>query len=220
MDAPRRRVYAWHMVRPRQIAMPTSPPPDVDQRVIFHDVPWEQYRALDAARGEKALPRLTYLDGTLEIMSPSTKHEEWKKLIARLVEAHCDEARIPLVGLGSTTFRKKAKRGGLEPDECYCIGEAKSVPDIAIEVVHTGGGLDKLAVYRKLGVPEVWFWSKGRFHLFALSDGEYQSCDASGFVPDLDFATLGAIVAGTEPGAQPQAVWEYRAGLRRRRGPG
>lgn len=29
-------------------------------------------------------------------------------------------------------FRKKAKERGLEPDECYCFGPLKKVPDIVI----------------------------------------------------------------------------------------
>lgn len=35
--------------------------------------------------------RVTYLEGQLEIMSPSRSHEMLKKLIARLLEAYAEE---------------------------------------------------------------------------------------------------------------------------------
>ena len=38
---------------------------DIDQRVHLHDVSWQAYEALVAWRGERAVPRLTYLEGEL-----------------------------------------------------------------------------------------------------------------------------------------------------------
>jgi len=44
----------------------------------------------------------------------------------------------------------------LEPDECYLVGDQdKSAPDLAIEVIGTSGGIDKLEIYRRLDVGEV-----------------------------------------------------------------
>jgi len=54
-----------------------------------------------SAFGEKANPRLTYLDGALEIMSPSRTHETLKSLIGRLVEAYCLEAGIRFMPVGA-----------------------------------------------------------------------------------------------------------------------
>ena len=59
---------------------------------------------------------MTYLEGSLEIMSPSRRHEVEKKQIARLLELFCLERDIPLYGYGSTTFRKEEHERGLEPD--------------------------------------------------------------------------------------------------------
>jgi len=47
----------------------------------------------------------------------------------------------------------------------------KDLPDIAIEVVLTSGGIEKLPVYAGLGVREVWFWEDDAFHLHALRVG-------------------------------------------------
>lgn len=44
-----------------------------------------------------------------------------------------------------------------EPDESYCFGTSKPIPDLVIEVVLTSGHTQKLKRYRALGIPEVWF---------------------------------------------------------------
>src|SRR5262249_21006960 len=90
-----------------------------DQRVFLHDVSWADYKRISALRGESAVPRLMYLDGVLELMSPGTTHEADKTTLARLLEAYLDHLGIDITGVGAWTVRKKKKRGGAEPDECY-----------------------------------------------------------------------------------------------------
>lgn len=48
-------------------------------------------------------------------------------------------------------------------------------PDLAIEVVWTSGGIDKLDVYRKLAVREVWIYQHGAFTLHALEGERYHA---------------------------------------------
>jgi Uma2 family endonuclease len=195
--------------------MPAPPPTEsTDQRVILRNVPWSEYEALCAIRGDDAGPRMTYLEGTLEIMSPGRRHEHVKTLIARLIEAYADERGIPLLGFGSETYRKEAVKRGLEPDECYCVGDEKDLPDVAIEVVSTSGGIDKLEVYRGLGVPEVWFWVEGRFHLFTIGAEGYQPAARSRFLPELDTDAVAALAGRTERSDQARAVWAFRRSLR------
>jgi Uma2 family endonuclease len=58
----------------------------------------------------------------------------------------------------------------VEPDECYLVGsdQSRQTPDLVIEVVWTSGGIDKLEAYRRLGVPEVWFWKNDRIQIHVL----------------------------------------------------
>jgi Uma2 family endonuclease len=86
---------------------------DGEQRILLSNVPWSVYEALRDGI-ESASVRMTYLQGWLEIMSPSSAHEVTKTQIARLLELFCLERDIPLFGYGSTTFRKKEKERGLE----------------------------------------------------------------------------------------------------------
>lgn len=188
---------------------------DRDHVVVLRNTSWEQYEALLAARGEATRPKLAYLDGELEIMTTSRRHELGKKLIARLLEMWAVETGVELIGAGETTFRREAKLAGLEPDECYFVDEhaEKEVPDIALEVVHTSGGVAKLEIYRRLGVREVWFWIDGHFWIYALDGEGYVELRASRLLPGFDLDEVARIV-WTSDDKQTDVVRRYRDKLR------
>lgn len=191
-----------------------DPATEFEDRVRLHEVSWEDYERLLAMRGEKAVPRITYLDGEVELMVPGQPHEYYKKMLARLLEAWVDEYRVPLNGFGSWTIKQRRKKGGLEADECYILGtENKPRPDLAIEVVWTSGGIDKLEVYRRLGVGEVWFWSRGStsIDVYVLRDTKYRRSTRSMLLADLDLPQLAGFVLLEN---QTEAVWAYRRALR------
>lgn len=62
--------------------------------------------------------------------------------------------------------------------------------DIAIEVVKSSGGIDKLDVYAGLGVPEVWFWINGAIEIFALRGENYERLTGSELLPDAPLELL------------------------------
>ncbi|XXS99896.1 Uma2 family endonuclease [Sorangium sp. So ce363] len=191
--------------------LPSSTVPAGEQRFVIHGVPWQTYVRL---RDELDTPglRMTFCEGTLELMSPSTEHEVAKTTIARLIELFALERDVPLYGYGSTTFRREARSRGLEPDECYCVGGTlKEFPEFAIEVVLTSGGLDKLPVYSGLGVREVWFWERDAFHIHALRGEQYEPIAASELIPDLDLVALARFVRWPD---QHEAVKAFRSWLR------
>lgn len=177
-----------------------------EQRVVLAGVTWQQYESLLATLGDYPGLRLIYLEGTLEIFMPSAEHEMIKKIVARLLERYAEEVDIPLHGYGSTTFRREAKARGLEPDECYCVTTLKELPDFAIEINLTSGGVDKLAIYQGLGVAEVLIWQDHQLTLYDLRDASYQETVKSKFFPDLDWQLLAQHI---RPQDQPQAVKEF-----------
>ncbi len=201
-----------------QVVFPaiTSPPPE--QRVVLEGVSWRQYELLLATLGDDfpAL-RLSYLESTLEIMTNSPLHEELKTMIGMLMEAYFQETRTRFHAIGSATFRQVAKQRGLEPDECYCLGQKKEFPDIAIEIVLSSGIVDKLDIYRGLGVTEVWVWEAGKFTLYHLrADGHaggYEQIESSELLPACDITLLTSYV---KPEEQFDAVMAFRDELRSR----
>src|SRR5690348_12941816 len=95
---------------------------DPDQRVILNGIDWWQFETFLAIRGDRAGVRVTYLEGQLEIMSPSQSHEMLAKTIARLLEAYADEKGLVFEGYKSMTMRNAPKLRVIEPDECYAVG--------------------------------------------------------------------------------------------------
>jgi Uma2 family endonuclease len=105
-----------------------------DERVYMNDVDLDAFEAFLAMRGERSRPRITYLDGVLELMSPSTDHDRIKKRIAVLLEAYLYELGVTFQGYGSWTLRCPGVKAAAEADECYMVGRVptKDRPDVAI----------------------------------------------------------------------------------------
>lgn len=186
-----------------------------DQRVTLNDVTWSDFELILQIRGDRAGVRMTYLNGELELITPSVDHEGIKKTIARLLEAYAEEKGIPFNGFGSWTLRNAARARALEPDECYSLSVGRPTrPDLAIEVVWTSGGIDKLEVYRGLGVGEVWFWREGVIEVWALGGERYERRERSGLLPDLDLDELARHIDAEN---QTESVRRYRQTLRRPR---
>ena len=159
----------------------------IDQHVILHGVSWDLYERLLEGRGESSVPGMTYLEGELELMAPSFDHEMDKTTLGRLVEAWGEEMDIALTGIGSWTLKEKKEERGAEPDECYFLGtRRKPAPDIAIEVVSTRRAINKLEVYRKLHVREVWIWERGTLSFFELRRDRYVARKRSRLLPSFD----------------------------------
>jgi Uma2 family endonuclease len=166
--------------------------PADEQRMLLRSVSWKEYVLLRDLFDGPGL-RMTYSGGCLELMTLSAEHELWKKNIARLVELFAYIRGIDLRGYGSTTFKSVVQERGAEPDECYLVGKRlATVPEIVVEVIRTAPLLNKLDVYRALGVPEVWVFRSGAFIADVLDPrtGEYTACRSSALVPSLDLAMV------------------------------
>lgn len=165
--------------------------PIEDHLVALHGLSWDDYERLLVMRGDHSAPRIAYLEGEVEIMSPSQAHEAIKSMIGRLVETYCLEQGIPFSTYGSWTLKDRTKDRGAEPDECYIFGaEPTGRPQLAIEVVWTSGRIDKLDIYRQLGVAEVWYWRRGKIQPYCLRGERYEPVVASEALPGLDLALL------------------------------
>ncbi len=169
-----------------------------EERVLLDEVSWEAYEALLASWEDRPI-RLTYDNGSLEIMSPSRNHEKYGRVLGRLVESFTEEMNIPLNSGGSTTLRQQLKKRGLEPDECYWIKNALKMPgpkdfdfkidpppDLSIEVDITSSSLDRMSIYASLGMPEVWRFDGDTFSIHLLqANGTYAESEQSAALPTL-----------------------------------
>ncbi|MFM2432998.1 MAG: hypothetical protein RLZZ511_4212 [Cyanobacteriota bacterium] len=180
------------LIKPNAIPLVLDAPGEANP-IVLSNVTWEQLEQLDVLLADTGA-RLTYIDGILEIMAPpSAAHEEPKSTVGSLVEAFLRENDIRFYIRGSETQGKKKDGSRLEPDESYSLGVKKAIPDLAIEVTVTSGGINKLAIYSRLQIPEVWFWEDGTIAIYCLRDGGmYEKTDRSELLPDLDIELLAA----------------------------
>jgi Uma2 family endonuclease len=192
---------------------------DPEEKFISSGVSWQMYEALLIKLEDNFHYRVTYLDGILEIVSPSIRHESIKKRLAILLERYLYKKRIQFKPIGSSTIKKQLLKAGAEPDECYCIGEAKNIPDLAIEVTVTSGSIDKLEIYRRLGVAEVWFWESSKLKLYRKREEEpskllqtngYEQIDTSEVLPELNIYLLEKCTLISD---DIQAIDEFEQGI-------
>ncbi len=180
-----------------------------DGLVVLRGASWADFQRLLEIRDDVSVPRIAYVGGALQIMTPSRPHESLKSTIGRLVEVWCLEHGIEFSAYGSWTLEKKDASCGIEPDECYVFGTVASPerPDLAIEVMWTSGGIDELEIYRRLGVREVWIWRRGKLTAHQLQQDSYIECNDSAVLPELRLDDLAGYL---DRPTVSQAIREYR----------
>ncbi|MEG4858174.1 Uma2 family endonuclease [Microcoleus sp. K1-B6] len=160
--------------------------------LILHDISWETYEQLLEIFAERSTPRMTYYQGTLELMVPLPEHERYSWTLGRLIVALSEEIGIEIIGLKSSTWRSEPKKAGNEADECFYIQNEALMrgkltidlkndppPDLAVEMDLTSSSINKMAVYAELKVPEVWIWKKGKLIINILNDAGYVESETS-----------------------------------------
>ena len=182
-----------------------------ETRVLYSGISWNRYLEIDRAFGDdRSSPRLFYLDGELEIVTTSNAHERIQRVISYLVDEYFEREGIDTSPRGQTTVR--LKEAGAEPDDAWCIGSDKSLPDIALEIALSSGGIPKLKVYQRLEIPEVWIYRKRALQFYTLRDDRsgYDLKNGSRFAPNLDLALLDRCLTIENWNAARKAI---RAGL-------
>jgi Uma2 family endonuclease len=165
------------------------------QRIVLRNVGWQQFEDILEELGDHRGSRLAYFKGTLEIVSPLPKHEQAKVVISYLLTTLLDELDMDWEPLGSTTFKRREMRAGIEPDDCFyiqnhalMIGRERidlSVdppPDLALEIDVTSK--TQLSAYEALQVPEIWRYEKGTLQINLLRQGQYVESQTSLIFPD------------------------------------
>ncbi|MFQ4143217.1 Uma2 family endonuclease [Chlorogloeopsis sp. ULAP02] len=162
------------------------------QRVVLRNISWQTFETMLAEMGEERASRLTYDQGTLEIMTPLLPHEYWKCLIERLIFVLGEELNLEIFPTGSTTLKREDLRRSAEPDSSYYIQNEAQVrnkfeidlnsdppPDLVVEIDLTSSSLDKFQIYASLGVPELWRYEEGVLKIYQLQQGQYVECSNS-----------------------------------------
>lgn len=207
-------------------AMAVTREPVQENRFVL-STDWEGYlKFLEAAEDRRI--RITYDRGSIELLSPSLDHELVSELLNQILVEYFVATHRGFKSGGSTTFRKRLLDRGLEPDKCYWLESRGPVrrgydpetgppPDLALEVEISASALDRLGIYRALGVREVWRYTKDHRVLFlVLAEDGYTEVPVSPRAPDLTPAKVREFVdfgAESDTSDLIRAVREWAEGL-------
>ena len=170
--------------------------------ITLNDLTWEKFEAfLEEKEANAIKTRIAYIQGSLTITSPLPAHERPHRIISDIVKILLDSQERDWEEFGSTTFRNRAKKVGLEADTCFYIQNAQKMrprmridltvdppPDLAIEVDVTSK--TTLGVYEALEVPELWIYTEEKFTIKVFTDGLYVESSISPTFPDLPILEL------------------------------
>jgi Uma2 family endonuclease len=193
--------------------------------VPLRGVSFDVYNELRREPANRLL-RMTYHNGTLEIMSPQYRHEKASRRIGFIVLAVTSVLGIPCQGAGSTTFSRRGPRRlqgwRKEPDQSFYLAneprirgkeeidlETDSPPDLWIEVDHRGSSRGRLPLYASLGIPEIWrFGTRSRRLCFGRLEGStYHEIDRSFALPML---TPALVLVALDLGAdRSESEWDF-----------
>jgi Uma2 family endonuclease len=184
--------------------------PQAEQQFTWYHLSWDQYEALLLALGDRRL-RHTYVEGALEIVSPSMEHESSKSVLGDFVVTLCRVLRLSRKSIGSATMKKKAWRRGLEPDEGFYIGhesvqrmrgrrqfdpDRDPPPELIVEVDVSSSSEDRIEFYRRLRVSEIWRLADGVVQFYGLAqNGRYRKLKRSRLFPMLTCDDLNRFLA-------------------------
>jgi Uma2 family endonuclease len=163
-------------------------------------VDWHTYNNLSKAVGESGRIRLIYDGKDLEIMVLGNVHEQLRSWLLKIINAVAMGLDIDQVDCGETTWTTEIR--GLEAYLSYYFDAEKirvarealarmsmdasdyPLPDLAVEIDISPPQVDRAAIYRDLGVTEVWRLVRGNklFIEQLQADGSYSQIEQSRFL--------------------------------------
>ncbi|EAZ92129.1 Uma2 family endonuclease, partial [Crocosphaera chwakensis] len=148
---------------------------------VLTGIKWETYQGLALDLAENPSKKLSYDQGTLEIMTPLPEHEINKGFLGRLVQTTTEVLGLEILSLCSTTLSREDLQKGIEPDECYYINNEALIrdrvnfdftvdppPDLAIEIDITSSSLNRLTIYESLKIKEIWRFDGQDLFIYSL----------------------------------------------------
>jgi Uma2 family endonuclease len=199
-------------------------PPDT--RVVIADVTWDVYeRFVDAvAEGENL--RVAFDGRDIEVMTLGPLHETFKARMDAFIAIVTGELGIMRQSLGSTTWKRKKIKRGVESDLCYYFDSEKlhahavaagkgsndvkdyPNPDLAIEIDLSPSKIDRPGIYAALQVPELWRLRNGAASIEQfIAPGAYVAAKRSRFLP-IRPEDLARWIFGED--SREQETWEQR----------
>ena len=167
-----------------------------DSLLTLRHVTWQEYEELLDQVGEASGLRISYDNGTLQVMTLPPEHENYARFFEGLMTLIRIRLRVNIRSFGSSTMKKRRKAKGTEPDACFYVQTAALIgnrlqldfatdppPDVAVEVDLHHQSLSKFPIYAALGVPEVWRYDGQQLTIHLLQENDYVAAPQSQALP-------------------------------------
>ncbi len=193
-----------------------------ETRTLLENIRWETFVELSEQR-HGSVPRMTFDEGMLELMSPKRLHEGVGCLLGRMVETFTEVHGIEIQSVASTTFKRRDLEKAFEADESYYIENAERIrakeeldlrfdppPDLVIEVEITSSAIQKMKLFAAMGVPEVWRHDGQQLTMHRLRSDCYESIVESAALPGFTCAAADAVLAQRFTQGETALITQYR----------
>jgi Uma2 family endonuclease len=194
--------------------------------LVLRGMSWQGYEEILEEAGEANGLRISYDGKIVKIMTLSSKHEKYVRLIERLIGNISMQKRIKILSYGSATMKTSQKQRGSEPDCCFYVQNAAAVakkssidfsrdtpPDIVVEVDIYHDSLDKFEIYASLSVPEFWLYDGQTMKIFSLEGKKYSEIEKSHALPFLTSGILTDFLNRLESSDQFEILLEFEKWL-------
>jgi Uma2 family endonuclease len=174
----------YALVSPNKIQLPAG-------TIVKLLATWEDYQAILAQRGDRAVPKVKYRHGEVLLMSPLTGRDS--SLIADIVKTLLDHNARDYDAFTPVTM-ELPEQSGIEPDYCFYIDNWQAVsgkkridwqndppPDLVIEIDVTS--YSNVEDYLPYQVPEIWLLKAQQLSIYQLKANQYQLQSTSQHFP-------------------------------------
>ena len=199
----------------------------LDSRLTLHGRTFEDYENLLEAAPEASGLRINYAEGILEIMTLSSEHESYVRLLERMIGNFIVRRRVEILSFGSATIKKSRLMQGAEPDACFYVQTAAQIgnriqldfsvdppPDVAVEIDLHHESLYKIPIYAALGVSEIWRYDGEKLEIHKLAGGEYVRQERSDALPILSAEILTDFLNRSRTETQPKILFAFEDWLK------
>lgn len=184
--------------------MAKSPRPG---NILLKNIPWQDLETILFKRQKNGETLLAYDHGTLELITPSPEHQEYREILEEFIIALLDLQNINYRCLGSVLWQRVDLQISLEVDSCFYIQNLSTIekqltislpenppPDLVLEIDLTQKSLPRRSIYARLGIPEVWRCDHNKLKIYQLQGGDYQQTPRSLVFPEIALESLPQII--------------------------
>ena len=172
--------------------------------LTLRNVSWEEYEALLESLVDASGFRVSYADGTLQIVTLSTEHESYCRLdreargpferpashSSPLLRLFDDEKEGAQQGRGARCLLLRAVRPGHRKQNPHRFRIRSPPPDVVVEIDVAHDSVAKFRSYADLGVPELWRYDGEAFFIYRLDRDKYLAVESSLALPQLTASVL------------------------------